>query len=327
MDYELVARQLLRALRAHRSQVQWSRWLGYRSNVAYAWESGRRWPTAAETLRAAGRAGIDVAAVITSLYQQPPAWMEDHDPATPEGVAALLDDLRGQVTVTDLAARAELSRHSVSRWLGAKTQPRLPDFLRVLEAASLRMVDVVVRLVGAEAVPEVAAEWRRREAWRTFAHRHPWLQAILRVFELEAYRAQPRHDHRWVAERLCIDVEEVEQAVTFLEETGQANFDGRHFRAGSTFVDTRGRPEVSRALKSHWTKTAAARIEQGAPGQFSYNVFVVSAADFERIRQLHLDYFRALRAVVADSEPGEVVAVANVQLFDLAARPLVGDEA
>ena len=38
-DIERVARQLLIALRGKRSQVQWSRRLGYKSNVAYAWES------------------------------------------------------------------------------------------------------------------------------------------------------------------------------------------------------------------------------------------------------------------------------------------------
>ena len=47
LDFERLSRELLVALRGQRSQVQWSRRLGYRSNVAYAWESGRRWPNAA----------------------------------------------------------------------------------------------------------------------------------------------------------------------------------------------------------------------------------------------------------------------------------------
>jgi hypothetical protein len=46
-------------------------------------------------------------------------------------------------------------------------------------------------------------------------------------------------------------------------------------------------------------------------------VFTVSRADFERIRQAHLDYFRLLRSIVSESTPEEVVAVANVQLFAL----------
>lgn len=320
MDFDRVARQLLRALRAHRSQVQWSRWLGYDSNVAYAWESGRRQPTAAETLRAAQRAGHDVPGAVEAFYLKRPPWLESHDPVSPEGVAAFLDDLRGQVSVTDLARRAQLSRHRVSRWLGGKTQPRLPDFLRLVEAASLRSVDFVVALVGPTAVPEVHAAWARSEARRDGAARHPWLQAVLRVLELDRYRALPAHDDAWVAAELGASVEAVSACLAFLDETGQLARDGAHFVPEVSSVDTRGRPEISRALKAHWTQVAAERIEGSAPGQFSYNVFTVSRDDFERIRQLHLDYFRALRAIVAESEPGEVVAVANVQLFDLAAE-------
>ena len=52
MDFEALAQQLVRAIRAHRSQTAFSRWLGYKSNVVYTWEAGRRWPTASEFVRA-----------------------------------------------------------------------------------------------------------------------------------------------------------------------------------------------------------------------------------------------------------------------------------
>jgi hypothetical protein len=61
-------------------------------------------------------------------------------------------------------------------------------------------------------------------------------------------------------------------------------------------------------------------VTAAAEGQYSYNVFTVSEVDFERIREAHLAYFHALRAIVAESEPAEVVAVANVQLFPLKGR-------
>jgi hypothetical protein len=92
---------------------------------------------------------------------------------------------------------------------------------------------------------------------------------------------------------------------------------GTHYQPESLAVDLQRSSEIGRMLRVHWTKVAENRLTKGSPGQFSYNVFAVSRADFERIRQLHLDYFRALRAVVAESSPEEVVAVANVQLFTL----------
>jgi transcriptional regulator with XRE-family HTH domain len=48
----VLARQFLRAVRGRRSQVAFARRLGYASNVAAEWESGRREPSAADALSA-----------------------------------------------------------------------------------------------------------------------------------------------------------------------------------------------------------------------------------------------------------------------------------
>ena len=46
MDYETLAKELIRALRGKRSQVALSRRLRYGSNVVRTWEAGRRFPSA-----------------------------------------------------------------------------------------------------------------------------------------------------------------------------------------------------------------------------------------------------------------------------------------
>ncbi len=316
LDPDRVARQFLVALRGPRSQVQWSRRLGYRSNVAYAWESGRRQPTAAEVLRACARAGIDLEAALTRFYGSRPGWLPA-DPTSPAAVALLLDDLRGTTSVTAVAAAAGVSRWQVTRWLQGDTEPRFADFLRVLEAVSLRLVDFLACLVPPDAVPDLREPWARLQLRREGARRYPWTQALLRVLELEGYRTAPRHDDAWVAGALGLPVEHVRECLSFMSELGQLAWTGTHWAPAATMVDTRLSAEVGRELKAHWTRVAAERLTAGAEGQFSYNVFAVSRADFERIRELHLDYFRALRAVVAESEPAEVVAVVNVQLFPL----------
>lgn len=318
MDFETLARELLIVLRGKRSQVAWSRRLGYRSNVAYAWESGRRSPTAAEALRAARRAGVDLDEAFTRFYGNPPPWLDETDPASPEAVARLLEDLRGNTSVSDLSRSAEISRYSVSRWLSGQTQPKLADFLRLVEAASLRTIDFVAALVDPESVPTIAPIWKAIEARRRAGFELPWTQGVLRALELDAYRALPAHEPGWIAAQLGISVDEEQRCIDFLHGTGQLELD-THFRETAFVyaVDTRRHPEIGRHLKEHWTRVAAERIAAGRPGQFSYNIFTVSEADFERIRQMHLHYFRALRAVVAESAPGEVVCVANVQLFGL----------
>ena len=317
LDFDQVAQELLIALRGHRSQLAWSRWLGYKSNVAYAWESGRRWPTAAETLRAAQRARVDVEEALQQFYARSPTWLDTVEVTSPEGVALLLDDLRGSMPVSELADRAGLSRYSVSRWLTGQTQPRLPDFLRTIEAASLRCVDLLAALVDPADMPTVGPIWERLEARRRGAGQLPWTQAILRALELADYQALPAHEPGWLARRLTISEEEEVRCLRFLKDTGQVTWDRTHYRLEQLPVDTARAPAINRRLKAHWSRIGAERAEAGAPGQYSYNVFSVSRVDLERIRQAHLKYFRTLRAIVSESSPEEVVAVANVQLIPL----------
>jgi DNA-binding phage protein len=315
LDYERIARQLLVALRGHRSQTAWSRRLGYRSNIAYPWESGRRYPTAAEALRAAGRAGVDVRAALTRFYGREPTWFADTDPVSAEGIGRLLQDLRGAAPIGDVARRAGVSRFGLTRWLRGQTQPRLPDFLRVVEAASVRVIDFVAVLVDPTAVPDLAPLWRRLEARRSGAGAHPWTQAVVRMLEIAAYQALPAHEPGWIAQRVGLTPVEEAECLAFLLETGEVSWTGTHYRHEPVTLDTRRQPEVGRQLKAHWTSVAERWIREGRTGQFSYNVFTVSRADLERLRQLHLAYFHDLRALIAESSPAEVVAVANVQLF------------
>lgn len=315
MDWELIARQWLRAARGRRSQAAFSRRLGYRSNVAFSWESGRRAPTAAEFFRALGRVGVDLRAALGRFYRTPPPWLGDGDPASPAGVARLLADLRGDQPLGRVAAAAGRSRFAIARWVGGEAEPRLPDFLRVVEALSLRALDLVAATVDMAAIPAAAEAWGRLEAQRRAAYEHPWTQAVLRALELET----PGHrDATWIAAKLGVDPAVVEEGLAVLLRAGQlrAGPAGWEAEAGVA-VDTRRDAEAGRRLKAFWAEVGLERLRAGDAGLYSYNVFVVSEADLERLRALHLAYFRDLRAIVAASSPGERVCVANVQLFAL----------
>lgn len=317
LDYDAVASDLLRAWRGNRSQTQLARRLGYRSNVATTWETGRRFPPASTALQVAARTGIDVRAAIGRFLRIPPPWLAEVDPTSPEGVARLLQELRGSTPIGEVAARAGISRFAASRWLKGTAQPRLPDLLAMIEATSLRVLDFVGVLCDPAALPSTADAWTRLERHRRVAYDVPWTQAVLRALELDAYRCRP-HTAGWLARRLGIDAQEETRCLDVLADTGQIRWDGARWEVVQVrAVDTRRDPEAGRALKRWWAGVGLQRLDQGDEGLFSYNVFTVSEADLERLRALHLAYFRELRAIVAASEPAERVVVANVQLFGL----------
>jgi transcriptional regulator with XRE-family HTH domain len=317
IDYELLASALMRALRGDRSQTAFSRRLGYRGNVSYTWESGRSWPTAAVFLYAAQRVHIDVEAGVSAFYRTPPTWLDGTDLTTAAGVAMMLDDLRGQTSVVELAEATGRSRYAVGRWLKGQTEPRLPDFLRLVEASSLRLLDFLAIFENPARLPPVRRAWERLEAARSVFYHHPWTQLVLLALELEPARTATEQPG-WIAERISMPLADVTRALALLEDTGQITRSGRRWRVGRVqAIDTRRHPDAGTVLKSYWSGVAMERMAAGEEGLFSYNVFTASDADALRIEQIYRDAYRAMRNIVGHSTPSERVVLVNVQVVGL----------
>lgn len=311
---EPAAMEFLRALRGARSQIAFARRLGYKRNPICDWEHGRRFPTVVEVHRAAGLVGVDLGAVYARFVTPdvpPPAGYDTN------GLSAWLRALRGQSPLGEVAAKAGVSRFVASRWLSGATTPRLPDFLRLLEALTGRVSDWVAGFVPIAHVPTLLPSFERRAASRRLAAEMPWSEAVLRVLETGAYAGLLTHDDGWVAARLGVSAATVAGCLTALASVGAIAWDGVRFVAAAPLtVDTRSAPELVRALKGHWAGVGQARAASPRAGDLlSYNVISLSRHDLARLRELHLAYYRDVRALVSASEPVEVAALVNVQLI------------
>jgi hypothetical protein len=320
-DHAQLGAELIRALRGKRSQTALSRRLGYKTNVLYLWEAQRGAPTGAGFLRLAARTGIDVRQALEQFYRKSPPWLAEHDAASVSGVAALLEDLQGQSTLVQTAAQLRVSRFALARWLRGEAEPRLPDFLELIEVTSLRLLDFVASFVDPLSVPSVAARWQELQAARRAAYQRPWSHAVLRALELRQYQELPAHPPGWIGRLLGLDAAEEEACLQLLAQTGQIELRQKKWRVRQVLtVDTRKDSEAARQLKSWWSRVGNERFLAGADGVFSYNLFGVSNADWQRIEALQRAYFRELRSIVAQSQPVENVAVVNLQLFSLLVR-------
>ncbi len=317
-DFEQLASQLLRALRGRRSQVGFSRRLRYKSNVAYLWEAGRNWPTAAVFFGAAERVGVDLRAAITRFYRDLPASLQSWPLSDARAVAALLEDLRGDTPMQELAARTGKSRFAVARWLKGQAEPRLPDFLRLLEASSQRLLEFVAAFVDIEEVPMLRGRWQELLAARELVARIPWAPAVLLAVQTRDYLQLDSHQPGWISERLGLPIDIEIECIELLKSSGQLRSEGKRLRVARVqSIDTRSDPGAGRRLREWWASVGLSYIREGKPGLFSFNVFSVSNADYARLQEMHRSYYRALRALVAASQPEERVVVANVQLFAL----------
>jgi transcriptional regulator with XRE-family HTH domain len=310
--FERAACEILRAIRGGRSQVAFARRIGYRGNPITDWEHGRRYPTAPEALRVAARVRFDVAAAFAPFLPAPP-------PTSGEqwSVAQWLDSLRGSTPVADLARRAERSRFSVSRWLSGRSTPRLPDFLRLLEAITGRAAEWVSALVPIERVPSLASEYRRVSAARNVAADCPWSEAIMRVMETGRFRGHRGDSVAFIAEALGASDVDIRQALLALEQAGLIEANQRAYRVtGTLMVDTKLSVQGRKRLRAHWATVAQQRVIADGDDEtwFAYNVISVSASDYARIEQRLRAAYREVRSIVQASEPVEVAALLTMQL-------------
>ncbi len=313
-DARALVSQLVRALRGKRSQTALSRRLGYRSNVLYTWESGRREPSASELFRVVARTGRSPRDAFASF----PVELAAVDLAQASGVASLIAQLRGEARIVDVAERCGVSRYTMARWLKGRAEPRASELLVLIEALTFRVVDFATALAPASKLPEIAGAWQELYTRREVAFTHPWSQAILRQLETRAYAKLARHRAGWLATRLGITREEESGSLSALAAAGLSRWDGRRFVTEPVALDTStATEEERRRLKLHWIDVGRRRVEAGADGLYSWSVFAVSREDYERLRALHVRYMHALRQIIDASAPSEVVAVANVQLFAL----------
>lgn len=326
MNFPRLAADWLRFLRGKRSQRAFSKRLGYRSNIAYRWESEVCFPTAAEVLKIVERTGLPLAQRVEAFFASSRPQPLLAPLSNPAGVAALLRALRGNTHLVELSRRSGFSRFAISRWLSGAAEPRLPEFLALIEAASFRCLDFLSHLVALEQLPSVALEWQTLQAARKAAYDVPWSHAVLRALELTEYAKLESPRPGWLARRLGISRAEEERCLKTLAAAHLIRKHGARWLVDHTqTIDTRSDPERSRKLKAEWLKVALARLGAGVPGAFSYNLMAVSRKDLARLRELHIGYFREMQALVADSEPSECVVLFNTQLFALDAHALVGD--
>lgn len=140
---------------------------------------------------------------------------------------------------------------------------------------------------------------------------------MLRALELEG--APGVEQTTWIADRLGMTDADVRGALRVLEATGQVERDGERWALKRVVsVNTSQDRPRALALKASWTEAALSRLKSGAPGSYGYSVFAISKRDLRRLRDVHLEYVRAMQAIIAASHPGECVGLYCAQLLDLA---------
>lgn len=317
MNYERLASELIRELRGKRSQPALSRRLGYRANVVYLWESGRRFPKASDLFRLAARSKVEPSALSRWLGAPAPALTPTWSSRQSSQLLALLSP---GVRASELSRASGVDRGTVARWLTGRTEPRLPAWLELVDKVAHRLVELVELFCDPARLSALSGLYQDLKAQERLAYDAPMSHLVMRALELAAYQALPRHEPGFIAAATGLTLSEEEHYLDELRQAGQVRRDraGRYRIARVLTLDTRRDPERNRRLKQHFAATALDRLgklRNDAKSLFSYNLLCASSADLERIRELHIEYFERMRRIVAESKRADRVVLINQQLL------------
>lgn len=307
VPYDLIAQQLLRAARGDRSQVAFSRRLGFKSNVVARWESGQRFPVASVALRAMELGGFDVTGALTRVHPQRrgPKGLGD------DALAAWLGVLMGRTSQQELAARAEVSPSVVSRWLSGQTRLRLPDLLRCLDAMTGILSSFVNDLASLEAVPAAApAAPTRVVSAAEVVFEFPIASFVNILLRTPAYRRLPTHLPAWLADRAGTDVATIQETIAAMERAGLVALEGDHY----TTTTPPGLAHVppsraqARRLREVQLGALARRPSTGAPidpgDNFAMLHMVCSPEAMAEVRDVFRRAFAEARMVAQSHDTG-----------------------
>jgi transcriptional regulator with XRE-family HTH domain len=320
VKHETLAIELLRALRGKRSQLGFSRRLGYGGNVAYLWESGRRHPPASVLFRAASINRIELdsleAFVRPAVLELPTArsWSSRDS-------GQLLRALAGETPPGVIARALRVDRGTVARWLKGSTEPSIVDLLRLVEKLTRRLVEFVGSFIDPLNLRSMRALAVSLAAQKHMAYEEPWSHAVLRALELEAYRSERVHIEGFVAKSIGVSLRAEQDLLQKLHAARLIRLrKGKWVASQVLAIDTRADKGRNQRLKEHWAAVGLERLQRGATrgdGLYSYNLFSTSARTLAKIRELHLEYFERVRRLIAESSSAERVVLLNQQLIPL----------
>jgi transcriptional regulator with XRE-family HTH domain len=319
MDLKRLSRELVQRLRGARlSQQALSQRLGYGTNVVYLWERGRRFPTAEAFFALAQLRQVPVASRLREFLGGARTVQKAAKAPSAAAVAAFLGQCAAERSASELGKLSGYDRNTIARWLAGVSQPRLPELLRFVDVTTLRLIDFVALFADPSQLDATRLAHAELSAQRELAYRSPWSHAVLRALELDAYAAAARESSAWLAARLGVSVDQVEQDLRALEQAGQIQRVGDVYRPRQVLsVDTRSDFQHNLRLKTFWADVARERLqrqEHTSASLFSYNLFALSEAAIERLRRLHIEYYERVRQLVASARGADRLVLVNIQL-------------
>ena len=314
IEWDAVARELVKALRGRSTQGALSRRLGFKTNVVYRWEAGLRAATA-DDLLALIRLRIDQSELKlwsfalgsngTRLDTPPFEW------------AVWLKTLRGDQSVRDIAESLGISQQAVRRIFRGDSTPSLSRLLNLIQCLSNRIINFIELLTDSSLLKSLKGMRTLVEAQMAITFKHIHAESIIACLETRGYAELPNHSNEWIAKRLALPVEVVEETVEALVAgRGIKSRKGKYRTQDHRMANTQIRSKSdAKRLARHWTNVSMALAEERT--RSGYLVFSADQEAIDEIGRIMTEAMHQVIARVAKAKSVDRVSVLTVNMSQL----------
>lgn len=314
IPFEDIRRDLIRAIRKHRSQERLSKTLGYDYNQLHRWESGKTrmlWSDFSE-LCAACKVPLEDA-LFVGLRERISA----------DSPGRMIELLGAKKDRTAFASLLGTSRFTVSRWISGKSEPTLDDLLRAIHYGNTLLPVFLEKLIGIQNLPSYVEYSRAADEEVRISREFPWISAIMTALDLkDAPVARDENLIPWLAGRVRLPPAQTAQALELMKERGLiVEKEGRFVSvADSTNPSTAA--DIARDLIAYWTRVAAQSVQENYPdigSMASFSLMGVTQEGLNRIRMKYREFWNEV-AIIAQEDrknPSDTLLVFVAGLCDL----------
>ncbi|MBI2521097.1 MAG: hypothetical protein HYV97_11785 [Bdellovibrio sp.] len=305
--------ELLKALRAHRSQNQINRKLGLNYNQVSRWETGQKRILWQDFIKLAKSCGCNLQKVFYSTF----LYLGDvKDPL------AIIKHLTGSAKVSTIAAMAGVSRFKAGRWFSKKAEPTLAEMLSLM--TSTKRVIFISNMVDMKLMPSLSKEYDKYLAMKELLMRFPVASGVYSCLGLEQYRIQEKHVCGFVARMTGITKNQESEIIELLLKAGKiVKRNGKYFHLEPFLTRDAGGDFLSGLVsKRYWSARAIEYMEKlNEPdfhSLFQYQVFNTSQKAYEKIIE-RASFFEkdVLNIIANDQENKTYTKIVNFQIMDL----------
>ncbi len=314
VEWETVAQELVKALRGRSTQGALSRRLGFKTNVVYRWEAGLRAATA-DDLLALIRLRIDQSELRlwsfalgsngARLDTQPFEW------------TTWLSTIRGDQSVVDIAETLGISPQAVRRIFRGDSTPSLSRLLHLIQCLSNRIINFIELLTDPSLLKSLKGVRTLVEAQMAITFEHVHAESIIACLETRGYAELHHHSNEWIADRLTLPIDVVEQTIQALVaargiQSRMGKFKTQDYRMANT--QTRSKADAKR-LARHWTHVSMAVAEERT--RSGYLVFSADQEAIDEIGRIMTEAMHQVIARVAKTKTVDRVSVLTVNMSQL----------